>query len=131
MQPRKQCNHAGCRILIPYTDTYCTKHQPMHKRKQSKYDTYQNRKTIGGKYFKFYHSKAWRKASELYRINNPCCEDCLEENTIRKVDVVDHVIELRDDWSKRLDTKNFRSRCHYHHNLKTRLARQKRDTQEF
>lgn len=126
MVVRKQCNHASCKILVPYAESYCEKHIPLHRRKQADYDKYENRKRIGGKYFKFYHSKEWRKASQLYRINNPCCEDCLDEGIVRKVDVVDHVVELRDDWSKRLEESNFRSRCHYHHNIKTRQERAKR-----
>ena len=47
---------------------------------------------------------------------------------IRKTDVVDHITELRDDWSKRLDDSNFMSLCHRHHNAKTREERRKRST---
>lgn len=126
-KPKKQCNHAGCKMLIDYNQKYCSKHQHLDKSK-SDYDKYSHRKKIGGKYFKFYHSKPWTKASRLYRINNPCCEDCLNNGIIRKADVVDHVIEIRDDWTKRLDENNFRSLCHQHHNIKTRQERAKRAT---
>lgn len=125
---KKQCNHAGCKVLIPYNQVYCNKHT--RKPKQSDADRYEYRKAKGGKYFKFYHSKEWRKASELYRLNNPCCEDCLLDGVIKKADVVDHMKELRDDWSKRLDEENFRSLCHYHHNKKTRMEREKRSNPE-
>lgn len=127
MTVKKMCSHAGCKTLIAYHLTYCDKHLLLHK-KQKKSDTYQERKRKGGKYFRFYHSKEWTKASRLYKIKNPCCEDCLDEGIVRKADVTDHVIELRDDWSKRLDETNFRSRCHYHHNKKTREVRERRAT---
>ncbi|MDT2613515.1 HNH endonuclease [Enterococcus dongliensis] len=126
MAVKKQCNHAGCKTLIDYRQKYCEKHKPATK--QTEADRYENRKRTGGKYFQFYHSKEWKKASQLYKLNHPCCEDCLEEGIIRKTDVTDHVIELRDDWSKRLDESNYRSRCHYHHNLKTRQEKAKRAT---
>ena len=124
---RKQCNHAGCRILVEYTKKYCDKHKRLDKSK-SAYDKYANRKVVGGRFFKFYHGKEWTKASQLYRINNPCCEACLADGIICKVDVVDHIVELRDDWSKRLDESNFKSLCHRHHNAKTREERRKRST---
>ncbi|WVT91018.1 HNH endonuclease [Enterococcus durans] len=126
MAVKKQCNHAGCKVLVDYRQKYCEKHKPTTK--QTNADRYEHRKRTGGKYFKFYHSKEWKKASQLYKLNHPCCEDCLEEGIIRKTDVTDHVIELRDDWSKRLDESNYRSRCHYHHNLKTRQEKAKRTT---
>ena len=113
-------------MLIDYRQKYCKEHVP--EPKQTNADRYENRKRTGGKYFRFYHSKQWQRASQLYKINNPCCEECLKEGVIKKVDVTDHIVEIRDDWSKRLDETNFQSLCHYHHNLKTRREREKRTT---
>lgn len=59
---KKQCNHAGCKVLIPYNQTYCEKHT--RKPKQSDADRYEYRKAKGGKYFKFYHSKEYEKENE-------------------------------------------------------------------
>lgn len=126
MTVKKQCNHAGCKTLIDYRQKYCEKHKPATK--QTEADRYENRKRTGGKYFKFYHSREWKIASQLYKLNHPCCEKCLKEGMIRKTDITDHVIELRSDWSKRLDENNFQSLCHYHHNLKTRQEKAKRAT---
>jgi len=52
---------------------------------------------------------------------------CYQDGVIRKADVVDHIVELRDDWSRRLDESNLRSLCHRHHQRKTRLAREARE----
>lgn len=125
MKPQKQCNHAGCKNLVDYTERYCSNHKNIEKRK-SNYDSYTNRKLVGGKYFKFYHSKEWTKLSQLYRYKNPLCEQCLKEKIYKKADVVDHIIEIRDDWSKRYDETNLQSLCHFHHNAKTRRERSRR-----
>ncbi|MGM0214288.1 hypothetical protein IGI42_001840 [Enterococcus sp. AZ109] len=112
--------------MVDYRQRYCDKHKPATT--QTNADRYENRKQIGGKYFKFYHSKQWQKASQLYKLSHPCCEHCLKEGVIRKADVTDHIQELRDRWDLRLDEKNFQALCHYHHNLKTRKEREKRAT---
>ncbi|GAA3020434.1 HNH endonuclease signature motif containing protein [Tetragenococcus solitarius] len=125
MKPKKLCQHASCHELIDYNETYCAKHQPEKKRGYA--DSYQYKKNKYGKYFKFYHSKQWRKLSELYRYENPCCEICLANGVVRKADVVDHVIELRDQWDKRLDKSNLMSLCHSCHYKKTKEERQKRE----
>lgn len=122
MKPKKQCNHAGCKNLIEYTQNYCDKHS------KDKVETslYAYRKNTGGKYFKFYRSKSWINLSYLYRLKNPCCEKCLELGLIRKADVVDHIIEIRDDYEKRLDETNLMSLCHSCHNKKTAKEKKKR-----
>lgn len=125
MKPIRRCNHAGCREYVPFNETYCKKHVP--KRKIYHSDTYAERIKRDGKYIKFYKSKQWENTSRIYRLNHPLCEDCLEEEIIKKVDVVDHKIEIKDDWSKRLDRNNLRSLCHFHHNRKTRREQIRRE----
>lgn len=126
MKPRKQCNKAGCRALVDYNEKYCDKHRD--KQESMKSVTYSDRKEREGKYFMFYKSKAWKHLSYQYRLNHPCCEQCLKSNIVRKADVVDHIIEIKDDYSKRLDEENLQSLCHACHNQKTAIERQKRKT---
>ncbi|MGQ5518782.1 HNH endonuclease signature motif containing protein [Enterococcus gallinarum] len=121
MKPKKQCNHAGCVKLVDYDTRFCTQHEQARPKQ-----TYHERKAKDGKYLSFYNSKSWRKASELYRLSNPVCVECLKQNIIRKADVVDHIVEIKDDWNKRLDIDNFQSLCHRHHNAKTKQEQQKR-----
>lgn len=47
------------------------------------------------------------------------CENCLTHGIIRKVDICDHIIPIKTDWSKRLDYNNLQSLCQYCHNAKT------------
>lgn len=128
MKPKKRCNNASCRELIDYDVAYCDKHK---SKKNFHKSEYYERKQKDGKYFTFYKSTSWTKLSKLYRYKNPCCEMCLKENKIVKADVVDHIVELKDCWDKRLDESNLMSLCHFHHNPKTQQARRDRkDTQE-
>jgi len=129
MKPKKLCNHAGCSQLVDYNQKYCLKHQ-LEAPKRGKADSYAYKKEKYGKYFRFYHSKAWRKLSEQYRYKQPCCEQCLKDGIVRKADVVDHIVELRDDWSKRLDESNLQSLCHSCHYKKTQAERERRKQNE-
>lgn len=123
MKPQKQCNNALCRRLIDYTEQYCVNHKPKYQRPQ---ESYSERMEKDGQYRKFYKSKAWRDMSYIYRLNNPVCEQCIELGIAAKADVVDHIIEIKDDWSRRLDDSNLKSLCHQHHEIKTRRERDKR-----
>lgn len=123
-KPMKQCNHAGCRQLVPYDVRYCDKHQhttnaeTYHKRMYGEHE---------GRYQHFYKSSQWRKLSRRFLENNPICVQCYQEGVIRKADVVDHVVELRDDWSRRLDESNLQPLCYRHHNIKSRKVREQRE----
>lgn len=108
------CNHAGCRALIPLTEHYCERHK--HEEGSR---VYFHRKHSGGRYEAFYKSSAWHKLSNQYRIAHPMCENCLTHGIIRKVDICDHKIPIKTDWSKRLDYNNLQSLCQYCHNAKT------------
>ncbi|WP_227002045.1 HNH endonuclease signature motif containing protein [Pediococcus damnosus] len=113
-QAMKFCSHAGCRNLIPLTERYCSK----HKHEESS-RVYFHRKHSGGKYEAFYHSTAWKKLSYQYKLANPMCEACLKRGIIRQADIADHVVPIKQDWTKRLDYSNLESLCQYCHNDKT------------
>jgi 5-methylcytosine-specific restriction endonuclease McrA len=74
----------------------------------------------------FYQSTAWRKLSRRWLTSNPICQSCWQQGIIRKADVVDHIIELKDDWSRRLDETNLQSLCYKCHIEKTNKERAKR-----
>jgi len=114
-----QCNHAGCRELIPKSERYCVKHFKSRPKKQSW--TYQYRKAIYGKYHKFYNSKRWTKTSRSYRLANPLCVSCKAQGLYVLAQVVDHIIPIRTDvgWEKRWDNDNYQSLCRSCHNIKT------------
>ncbi|USL27149.1 HNH endonuclease [Priestia megaterium] len=48
---------------------------------------------------------------------------CLEEGRLTPVEIVHHLIEVKEDWSKRLSIDNLQSVCkaHHHKNWKHHL----------
>ena len=115
----KLCNHAGCNTMVPFNQRYCDKHQP--EPRASDNERYAYRKAIGGRYFKFYKSKAWRKLSYSYRLAHPLCERCQANGLYVQAQVVDHRVPIRVDWSRRLDETNLQSLCNACHGTKTKV----------
>lgn len=123
MKPQRKCNHSTCRTLIDYDQHYCDQHKPRTQRKQ---ESYSERMAKDGQYRTFYRSKAWQQLSFQHRLKHPICEECITLGLAVKADVTDHIIEIKDDWSKRLDENNLRSLCHHHHAIKTKREQMKR-----
>ncbi|USK78968.1 HNH endonuclease [Peribacillus frigoritolerans] len=55
------------------------------------------------------------------------CVKCREDGRMTKADVVDHVIELQDNYELRLTHSNLMSLCHACHNRKTKREQKKRE----
>lgn len=122
-KPKHLCSHAGCRKLIDYDITYCPKHSGHYNRIE--------RYTVDNKqYTEFYHSKAWRTLSHKILSNEPVCAWCLKRGIIRPAQIADHIVELKDDWSKRLDPNNIEPLCRACHNTKTVQERKKRQEKQ-
>lgn len=125
--------------LIPYDQRYCNEHEyrkpidltDKQERHRINKATYRRRITSKheGKYQRFYRSTQWKKLSHHWLMMHPLCVSCEARGIYRKGDLVDHITELRDDWSKRLDTNNLQTLCYACHNRKTwkqKQARKKR-----
>jgi len=113
MKPKKRCNKAGCRELIDYDEKYCPKHKGYGDKEYNRQVRFNK---DNEKYAKFYNSSAWKKLRNAYIAAYPLCERCLKDGIIKQADVVHHIIEIRSDWSKRLDWDNLEAVCHEHHN---------------
>ena len=75
----------------------------------------------------WYSSKEWRGLRRSFISRNPLCRMCLDRGVVRAADVVDHIIERKDDDSLRLNSENLQSLCHRCHNAKTLDERRKRE----
>ncbi len=73
-----------------------------------------------------YTSLQWRKLRAWYVKQHPLCIECKALGKANPVDVVDHIIELKDGGAP-LDSSNLQSLCHYHHNSKTARERATRN----
>lgn len=109
MKPKKQCNHSRCRTLIDYDKKYCKEHKgSSHK----KYDATRDEATKD-----FYSGSEWRKVRKQALIRDGwICQECLKHGLITNADTVHHIIEVKDDFSKRYDIDNTLSICRGCHN---------------
>lgn len=123
----KQCNHAGCKTLVPFNVAYCDKHKRPQLTKYEAHAHYEHRKAVGGRYAAFYKSKAWEDLSYSYRLRNPLCVRCAARGLYVKADVVDHITPIRVDWSRRLDESNLQGLCNSCHWQKSEEDRRKYD----
>lgn len=112
---RKPCREFSCSNLT--RETYCDTHQEVAKdnatQKRRQYNTViRDSKTEG-----FYQSMDWRRlrAMAIAR-DNYLCQWCLKNGELQRAQVVHHVVEVKEDWSKRLDLDNTESLCHACHN---------------
>ncbi|MBN4933742.1 HNH endonuclease [Staphylococcus sp. EG-SA-6] len=84
------------------------------------------------KYMEFYHSKEWRnKRKQVLLRDKYLCQSCLRKGYVNPVKkgqrfYVHHIIELKDDWKKRLDINNLETVCAECHLESHRGQRRKR-----
>jgi len=78
--------------------------------------------------YDFYNSRAWRKLRKWHIEREPHCRWCTEEGKVNYKDrvIIDHIIELKEDMSKALDSDNLMTLCLPHHNQKTAWTKAKR-----
>ena len=116
------CEWPGCPV-IHYNGKYCDEHMAERKSTYAKtYKKKESRKHL----LDFYNSRAWKGLRQHHITRNPLCKSCELEGLIVPADHVDHIIEIRDDWDKRLDSNNLQSLCISCHSKKTLKERKKR-----
>ncbi|MEN6624120.1 MAG: HNH endonuclease signature motif containing protein [Smithella sp.] len=106
---RKYCQAYPCSNLA-INGAYCQEHTPAAAPKETD---------------AFYLSPAWKRFRNWYVTNHPFCEQCEREGLLIPVDVVDHIVEIKDGGA-RLSEENAMSLCHKCHNLKSAGERRKR-----
>lgn len=74
----------------------------------------------------FYNSPTWRKLSKAHKRRNPLCAHCAKQDRTAVGDVTDHIIEISDDWSMRLEPSNLQTLCTPCHAKKTAEAKRSR-----
>lgn len=102
--PKKICNYFGCHKLINYADRYCDEHKQEDTQRHKTYDEHRRNKKAA----EFYHTEEWGEVrAYVLRIYKGL--DLYEYYINKKIvyaDTVHHIIELKDDWDKRLSTSN-------------------------
>lgn len=106
MAIKKKCSHINCRELIPRSQQppYCDTHNTM---KQRNYNRSRDVKTD-----RFYKSRQWQRFRKtVLAEHHYLCSKCNDIGNI-----VHHIIEVKDDWSKRLKRSNVTVLCSSCHN---------------
>jgi len=75
----------------------------------------------------FYKSPRWRRLRRMILNASPVCLDPFGIHGGRVVEAtdVDHIVPLREDWSKSLDPDNLRPLCRSCHSIVTGMARRR------
>ena len=115
VKPKKPCAKPGCPNLT--TGRFCKEHQTEEKKQKAETNRYYDRYTRDKQAEAFYKSRAWVAARQrtLTR-DNHLCQECLRQGRITQADTVHHKVELKQDWSKRLQLDNLVSLCAECHN---------------
>ena len=117
-----ECTYPNCPELT-YIGSRCAKHRVTRDQgKDRAYRTREDRKELT----KFYSSLPWRKLRQYHITRNPLCTTCAQSGLTVVADVVDHIEEIRDNPTRRLDSTNLQSLCHSCHNNKTVAVRKLR-----
>lgn len=128
----KSCAHCG--VLIPYGKTYCTDCEPKMKARREEYlkkhkrsyDRQYDKTKRDPKYFKFYHSQAWRKTAAGYlAAHGYRCERCgaIAEQVHHRMP-----IQTPEGWDRRFDYDNLELLCISCHNKEHKRFYKRKDT---
>ncbi|MCY8074263.1 HNH endonuclease [Bacillus haynesii] len=110
-KPLRECKAHGCKTLT--REGYCSDHKHVKQEETKHYNKHSRNKTITS----FYKSTEWKRTRELVLLrDNRLCQRCLREHRFTHADMVHHIVEVKQDWSKRLDLSNLESLCNACHN---------------
>ncbi len=100
----KYCNRNGCSKLVPQGVLYCVAHSYTKAERQKEYDTHCRNKASKA----FYNSNEWRaaRARALVRDTGIDIYLYITEDKAVSADMVHHIIELTEDYSKRCNLDN-------------------------
>ncbi|WP_038601833.1 HNH endonuclease signature motif containing protein [Peptoclostridium acidaminophilum] len=120
IRKKRPCKKMRCPGLAEYPNQYCEKHRALEEHdKQDRnyhYDK-QVRRVKDRRFTEFYHSNEWSKARRMrLMFDAGVCQECIKHDKVTMADVVHHIVEIKDDWDKRLDMNNLVSLCHSCHN---------------
>lgn len=104
MTYKKYCARCGCRKLIKLTETYCKEHARTNAERHAEYDRTQR----DGKAKAFYNSAEWQmaRAAALARDTGIDVYIYMTEHRVVPADMVHHIVELREDYSRRSTLDN-------------------------
>lgn len=132
--PKKICYYVGCNAVINFSEKYCEEHKRVKisdtKERYRQYDIKHRDKRAA----EFYHSREWIITSNtvINKYNRLDLFAYYIENRIVYANTAHHIIELKDDWDKRLDINNlFPTSPSSHAKIHKLYLKNKKGTQEL
>jgi 5-methylcytosine-specific restriction protein A len=123
----KPCAKQGCRELVQPPQRYCSEHAHIDQEQKAQAERYYDTRQRDKQAKAFYASPGWRAVREAVLIRDHyLCQTCLRQQRTTPADTVHHKVELRVDWSRRLDMDNLESVCSPCHNAERRIGSQGR-----
>ncbi|MEI3162951.1 MAG: HNH endonuclease [Lachnospirales bacterium] len=96
-----------CGKIIEKVDKYCDKCKSKQAEKISARNKCYDKYYRDTKSKAFYNSTAWRRLVSIVRLRNDgLCALCYHNGLVTKGTMVHHIVPLKSDWNKRLDTTN-------------------------
>ncbi len=123
----KYCNRTGCNRLVPQGVKYCAAHTVSrtadNRQRHKEYDAHRRNQ----KAKEFYNSAEWKaaRARALARDTGIDIYLYIMEGRVVPADTVHHIVELREDYSRRLDIDNLISIAEATH---SRISRAYKDS---
>lgn len=116
-KPLKPCRYPGCPNLT--SERFCKDHQHEAEIQKAKANRYYDQHIRDKKAEAFYKSKAWVRTREyvLDKYNHIDLYDYYINQRITKANTVHHIIELNEDWDRRLDIGNLFPLSSANHNV--------------
>jgi 5-methylcytosine-specific restriction enzyme A len=123
-KPLRKCRDMSCPNLT--STTYCERHTSSSEEEKRQAHRHYKRERRDKREQAFYSSSDWLRLSAYKRMKSPLCEHCLMYDKAIPVKEIDHIIEIKDDWSLRLTYSNLQSLCRGCHIKKTRKVAEER-----
>ncbi|WP_445774211.1 HNH endonuclease [Shewanella sp.] len=125
----RTCTKSGCITAHLNDNGYCDTHQQYYQSQVSERHKRYNKDRPSR--HSFYFTNTWKRLRDQYIREYPLCCHCDALGITKLATLVDHIVELQDDYSKRDDYLNLQSLCHACHNVKTGKAQQERKKNEL
>lgn len=106
-----------CGKIIEKADKYCDKCKSKQAEKISARNKHYDRYYRDIKSKAFYNSTAWRRLISIVKLRNDgLCALCCHNGFATKGTIVHHIVPIKTNWSRRLDTANCILLCAECHN---------------
>ncbi|KMJ55222.1 hypothetical protein AB685_28400 [Bacillus sp. LL01] len=112
---QRPCAEISCGNLTE--KNYCKIHEKKGEENQRQITRAYNKYSRDPVINTFYQSKEWKQVRALaFERDNGLCQRCLKRGVLKPANVVHHLVEVKEDWNRRLDLEILESLCHKCHN---------------